>query len=61
MREFRIEHDERDTPQTYTAKVEAEFKKRGLDLHMHDVQELVDDWKKKQRILKVKNTRYVFL
>ena len=58
MKEFRIPHDPKDTPQTYTAKVEAEFAKRGLDLHRHEVEELIDDFSKKERILKVKNRRY---
>lgn len=58
MKEFRIPHDDTDTPQTYTQKVEAWFRAHGLDLHRHEVCELVDDFRKKQRVVKVKNTRY---
>ena len=61
MREFRIPHDERDTPQNYTQKVERAFLAQGLDIHRHEVEGLEDDFKKKQRILKVKNRTYVFM
>lgn len=58
MKELRIPHEPGDTPQTYTKKVEAYFRAHGLDLHRHEVEELIDDFKKKARVLKVKNTRY---
>jgi hypothetical protein len=61
MREFRIPHDPKDTPQNYTPKVERAFLEQGLDIHRHEVDGLEDDFKKKQRILKVKNRKYFFM
>lgn len=59
-REFRIPHDERDTPQNYTAKMERAFKEQDLDLHRHEVESMEDDFNKKVRVLKVKN-RKIFI
>lgn len=57
-KELRVPHEASDTPQTYTAKMERVFKEHGLDLHRHEVEQLDDDFKLKQRVLKVKNTKY---
>jgi hypothetical protein len=57
-KELIIEHDDRDNPQNYTAKVERAFAAHDLNLHMHEVEKLEDDFRKGKRVLKVKNTRY---
>ena len=57
-KEFRIPHEKIMNSQTITPAMEAEFTARGLDLHRHEVEALDDDFKTKERILKVKNTKY---
>jgi hypothetical protein len=57
-RELRLKHDELGNSQTITDIMENEFRKRGLDLHKNDVLELIDDFDTKERVLKVKTTRY---
>jgi len=57
-RELRLKHDELGTSQTITGIMEAKFKEAGLDLHLNDVLELTDDFDRKERILKVKTTKY---
>ena len=46
--------------QTLTAEIEARFKAEGLDLHVHEVEQMDDDDRRKERILRIKNTRYFF-
>ncbi len=58
MKELRIKHDELSDPQTITQRNVEEFKKHGLDIHTHEVKELIDDHAKGERIYKVKNTKY---
>lgn len=64
-KEIRVPHDESDTPQNYTRKMERIFAENfGGDpraLHLRDVEALEDDWKKKERILKVKTTKYIVM
>jgi hypothetical protein len=57
-RELRLKHDELGNSQTITQIMEDKFREHGLDLHMNDVLELHDDFDKKERVLKVKTTRY---
>ena len=57
-KEFRVPHDEIATPQTITPAMELEFKKRGLDLHRHEVVSLEDDFGTKERVLRVKTKKY---
>lgn len=61
-REIRVPHDDADTPQNYTRKMERIFAEHfGGDLnalHLREVEALDDDFKKKERILKVKTTKY---
>jgi hypothetical protein len=57
-KELRIPHSKLKNPQTMTSEMEAEFDACGLDLHRHEVVELEDDFKKGERILRVKNTKY---
>jgi len=60
-KEIRIPHEAIQNSQTITPEMERRFKEVGLDLHLHDVEGLEDDFQKKQRVLKIKNTRYHFL
>lgn len=57
-REFRIDHDKISDPQTITQVNVQEFKKQDLDIHRHEVERLEDDHGKKQRVYRVKNTKY---
>jgi hypothetical protein len=57
-REFRIDHDKISDPQTITQVNVEEFKKQDLDIHRHEVERLEDDHGKKQRVFRVKNTKY---
>lgn len=57
-REFRIDHDKIMDPQTITQVNIEEFKKQDLDIHRHEVERLEDDHGKKQRVYRVKNTKY---
>ena len=58
MKEIRIKHDEISNPQTITQRNEQAFKEHGLDIHQHEVKELIDDHAKGERIYKIKNTKY---
>lgn len=60
-REVRIPHELIQTPESITRHMEERFKDEGLDLHVHEVERFDDDEKRKERILHIKNTRYVFL
>jgi hypothetical protein len=57
-RELRLKHDELGNSQTITQIMEDRFRREGLDLHKNDVLELIDDFDTKERVLKVKTTRY---
>jgi len=57
-KEFRVPHDTIATPQTITPAMELEFKKRGLDLHRHEVLSLEDDFGTKERVLRIKTKKY---
>ncbi len=57
-REFRVKHEDIKDPEKITAVNEREFKKQGLDIHVNEVDSLEDDFKKKERIYKVRNTKY---
>jgi patatin-like phospholipase/acyl hydrolase len=58
VREIVIPHSEISDSQTITQKNIEYFKKNDLDIHRHEVTELIDDKKAGVRILKVKNTKY---
>lgn len=58
MKEWRIKHSDIQSPQTITPRMEREFEERGLNIHLHDVVELIDDFDTGERILRVKNTRH---
>lgn len=57
-KEFRVSFDRLKDPQTITRENIGEFKKRGLDIHVDEVEEIIDDEKKQERIYKVKNSKY---
>lgn len=57
-KEFRVDHDKISDPQTITQVNVKEFKDHDLDIHRHEVTEIVDDHDKKQRVYKVKNTKF---
>lgn len=57
-KEIRISHAEIDNAQTITQRNIELFKEHGLDIHVNEVVELEDDYKRKERILKIKNTKY---
>lgn len=57
-REFRVDHEKISNPQTITQENIRQFKEQDLDIHRHEVERLEDDPKIKQRVLRVKNTKY---
>ncbi len=57
-REFRVKHEEISDSQTITDVNERKFKEQGLDIHVNEVDGLEDDFKKKERIYKVRNTKF---
>ena len=60
-KEVRIPHSKIQNTQTITRVMEQEFKDRDLDLHVHEVEHMEDDYKRGERVLKVKNTKYHFI
>ncbi len=61
-REIRIPHSEIQDTQTITQVNERKFKEAGLDMHVNGVEELHDDNKRGERVLKIhKTTRYFFM
>jgi hypothetical protein len=56
-KEIRIPHAEIRDPQTITDVQERAFEAHGLDMHRHEVDELIDDHARGERILKVKTPR----
>ena len=57
-KELRIPHKQIANNKTITPKMERIFKEADLDMHRHEVEKLEDDFKKGERILKVKTTKY---
>ena len=57
-REFRIDFDKISDPQTITQENTKAFHQQDLDIHRHEVERLEDDHVKKQRVYRVKNTKY---
>jgi hypothetical protein len=57
-REFRIDHDKLSDSQQVTKVMADEFKKQGLDTKKNIALDIIDDPTKRQRVVKVKNTRY---
>lgn len=60
-KEIRISHSRIQDSQTITQVQREEFKKRGLDMGVHEVKELSDDFQRKERVLTVKGpVKYYF-
>ena len=59
-REVRIPHELIQTPEPITRHMEERFTDEGLNLHVHEVDRFDDDEKRKERILRIRNTRYFF-
>jgi hypothetical protein len=59
-REIRIPHSKIKDPKKITREFEERFKAEGLNLHVHEVEKMDDDFKRGERILKVKTTKYFF-
>ena len=59
-REIKIPHDRLTTGHDCTVATEQAFQGQGLNLHVHEVEQMDDDFRKKQRVFHVKNTVYVF-
>lgn len=57
-REISIPHAELDDPQTITERNVRAFKENGLDIHVNEVDELIDDHKLARRIYKIRNVKY---
>lgn len=57
-REIKIPHERLKNSQTITDEMERVFAGQGLNLHVHEVEQMDDDFKKRERVLRVKNTRY---
>lgn len=57
-KDITIDHKDISDSQNLTPQMEKEFKKRGLDLHRHEVEKIEDDFKTGKRHLSVKCTKY---
>ena len=58
MKELRIPHDEIRDPQSITQRNVKAFRDAGLDIHRQEVVELLDDHRRKERVLKVQDRKY---
>lgn len=60
-KEIVIDHELIRNPQTITQIQERIFNEHGVDMHKHEVNELIDDHDAGKRILKVKNKKYFIM
>lgn len=62
-KEFRVRHDDPELrdPQRITALNERLWAERGMDIHRHEVADIIDDFDSKERIYKVRKRVYVVL
>lgn len=61
MAEVRIPFCEINTPKKATSGTREAFKRAGFDIHRHEIDDLVDDPQKGERILQVRKAKtYVF-
>lgn len=58
MKELRLKHEAINDPQSITEVTSNAFEKEGLNIHVDEVTDLVDDFSKGERILQIKNTKY---
>ena len=61
MPEILVKHSDIEHPDKITQEMVKKFKEKDLDLHVNEVTDLEDDFKKGVRRIKVKNTRYFFM
>jgi hypothetical protein len=61
MKEIRLPFEAIKDPQTITDVQERAFQREGLSMHRHEVDALVDDHDKQERILMVKTPRRFFV
>jgi hypothetical protein len=57
-KEIRIKHERLRNPETITQVNENAFKENDLDIHKNEVDELVDDHKRGERIYKVRKVKF---
>ena len=57
-KEVRIPFEEINNSQTITENMDKRFKANDVDLHKNEVTDLQDDFKKQERILKIKNMKF---
>ena len=60
-KEIRIPFNEINNSQTITENMDKRFKANDVDLHKNEVTDLQDDFKKQERILKIKNYKFFFI
>lgn len=59
-KEIRVKHEKIMDNKTITDVNKRLFKERGLDIHTHEVKELIDDHKRGERIMKIKGPKKYF-
>lgn len=61
-KEIRISHDKIQNSQTITQVQREEFKKHGVDMSVHEVKSMNDNFRKKERVITVKGPiKYFFI
>ena len=60
-KEVRIPFEQISNSQTITQKTDEIFKANDVNIHQHEVTDLVDDFKRQERILKIKNMKFFFI
>lgn len=60
-KEIIIPHSELSNSQTITQVMDAKFKEHDVNIHMNDVIDLQDDFKKGVRKIEVKNSKLFFM
>lgn len=57
-KEFRVGHDAISDPQTVTQVTKRLFKDHDVDTSKNEALDIIDDPSKRQRIYKIKNTKF---
>ena len=57
-KEIIVPHEDLEDSQTITQVNEKMFKEHDLDIHMNDVLDITDDYERKVRRYKIKNTKF---
>jgi len=58
MKEIRLKHEKISDPNTITEVTTKAFEKEGLNIHINEAESVEDDFRKGERILKIKNTKF---